>query len=113
MPIKKEKRVVNQKTGGEKSEKLARYDLIPYEVLDMVAEVYGRGAEKYSAHNWRKGYDWHLSFSSLMHHAGEFWEGESFDEETGNHHLGSVVFHALALMYFEKRYPDLDDRPKK
>ena len=30
-----------------------RYDLIPHELLTRLAELMGRGAEKYSANNWR------------------------------------------------------------
>lgn len=104
-------RVKNEKTGGEKGEKPQRYDLIPWSQMDKVAELYGRGAEKYAPRNWEKGYDWHLSFSSMMRHATQFWEGESYDAETKCHHLASVIFHALALMYFEQNHPDLDDRP--
>jgi len=104
-------RVVNEKTGGEKGSKDERYDLIPYSELAEVARLYGKGAKKYAPHNWAKGYDWSLSFASMMRHATMFWEGQSYDEETGCHHLSSVVFHALALMRFEKDFPDLDDRP--
>jgi hypothetical protein len=108
---KKEVRVKNEKTGGEKGEKPQRYDLVPWDQMDKVAELYGRGAQKYAPRNWEKGYDWHLSFSSLMRHATQFWNGESYDEETHCHHLASVIFHALALMRFEESHPDLDDRP--
>jgi len=108
-----EVRIVNEQTGGEKGQKIERYDLIPWEAMDEVARVYGLGAEKYSENNFRKGYAWSLSFASMMRHATQFWAGESYDKETGAHHLACAVFHALALIDFEKNYPELDDRYKK
>lgn len=107
-----EKIVVNETTGGAKGAKEARFSLIPKEQLWEVARLYNFGATKYAPNNWRKGYDWSLSMDALERHLTMFWEmRESYDEETNCHHLASVVFHALALMYFEKRHPDLDDRP--
>src|SRR4051812_41426061 len=105
-----EVRVVNSETGGEKGAKPYRIDLIPAGPLWQVAELYGEGAKKYDTHNWRRGYDWSLSYAAMMRHATQFWNGESLDEETHCHHLASVVFHAMALMEFENTHPELDDR---
>lgn len=105
-------RVTNKATGGEKGSKDERYDLLPWQELNEVARLYGKGAEKYAPRNWERGYDWSLSFASLIRHATQFWNGESYDEETGCHHLSSVIFHAFALMQFERTHPELDDRVK-
>lgn len=105
-----EVRVVNEKTGGAKGQKDIRFDLLPWEQLWEVARLYGVGAKKYNPGNWRKGYDFSLSYAAMMRHATQFWTGESYDEETGCHHMASVVFHALALMYFDKHCPEMDDR---
>ncbi len=107
-----EKRIVNDKTGGEKGAKPERYDLIPWGPMAEVARLYGKGAEKYTDHNYRRGYDWSLSFAAMMRHATQFWNGEDYDEESGCHHLASVVFHAMALIEFGKTHPELDDRYK-
>lgn len=107
-----EVRVVNASTGGEKGQKLARFDLIPVGPLWQVAELYGQGATKYEDRNWEKGYDWSLSYAALMRHATLFWGGEDADPKDGNSHLASVVFHALALMDYIVNHPELDDRPK-
>lgn len=107
-----ERRVVNSKTGGEKGAKDIQMSLVPVTELREVARLYHEGAKKYARDNWRKGYDWSLSYDALNRHLMAFWEDrESHDEETGCHHLSSVVFHAFALMYFERVHPDLDDRP--
>lgn len=104
-------RVTNAKTGGEKGSKDENLALLPWEQLLEVGRLYNFGAKKYSPNNWMKGYDWSLSFSSLMRHAAAWWNGEFDDDETNCDHMTSVVFHALALMYFRKHHPDLDDRP--
>lgn len=43
-----EVRVINAETGGEKGSKLQRFDLIPSRPLELLAEHYGRGAQKYT-----------------------------------------------------------------
>lgn len=98
-------------TGGEKGTKPARFDLLPVGPLTTVAELYGKGAEKYADHNWRRGYEWSKSYAALMRHATQFWGGEDRDEETGLPHMASVAFHALALIEFMDTHRDYDDRP--
>ena len=97
-------------TGGEKGTKPERYDLIPVEALAHVARLYGRGAEKYAAHNWRRGYEWSKSYAALQRHATQFWAGEDTDEEMGLPHLASVIFHAMALLVFMEEHRGFDDR---
>lgn len=107
-----ETRVVNATTGGEKGSKLARYDLIPAEPLELLAQHFGRGAEKYTVRNWERGYVWSLSFAALMRHAWAYWRGEDIDAETGSPHMVAVAWHALALLEFGRTHQELDDRPK-
>lgn len=108
---RQETMVVNEKTGGQKGVKLARFDLIPPESLIALAEHYGRGAEKHGDRNWERGYNWTLSFGAMMRHAWLFFSGEDIDEETGGHHLAAVAWHAFTLMEFGRTHPELDDRP--
>lgn len=98
-------------TGGEKGVKAARFDLVPVGPLTTVAELYGKGAEKYAPHNWTRGYEWSKSYAALMRHATQFWGGEDNDAETGLPHMASVAFHALALIEFMETHRDYDDRP--
>lgn len=103
-------RIVNEATGGEKGSKPARFDLLPSGPLHAVAEHYGKGASKYADHNWRRGYDWSLSFAALQRHALAFWAGEDLDPETESPHLAAVVFHAFSLLEWASTHPELDDR---
>lgn len=100
-------------TGAEKGTKPERFDLLPQEALAAVARHYGVGAAKYSAHNWRKGYEWSKSYAALQRHANAFWAGEDIDEETGSPHMAGVAFHALALITFMEEQPGFDDRFKR
>ena len=100
-------------TGGKKGDKLARFDLIPPRALWELAEVFGRGAEKYKdAYNWMKGYDWSLSFAAMMRHAQQFWYGQNRSDD-GNHHLACVAWHALVLLECEALGIGTDNRVKK
>jgi hypothetical protein len=106
-----EVRVVDPETGGAKGQKPARFDLLPPDVLFALAEHYGKGAEKYDDHNWRKGYAWSLSFAALNRHLWAFWGGELIDPETGSPHLAAVLFHAAALLHYSQNGKGTDDRP--
>jgi hypothetical protein len=109
-----EVRVRNEQTGGEKGAKPQAMSLLPWEALLRVSEVYGFGSEKYEPHNWRKGYDWHLSFDALHRHLAAFWTGEDMDPESGLPHLAHAAFHVLTLLVFsEHGYEALDDRPRR
>jgi hypothetical protein len=99
-------------TGGEKGVKAERHGLIPVEALSIVAQLYGKGAEKYEAHNWRRGYEWSKSYDALQRHANAFWNGEDLDPEMQLPHMASVVFHALTLITFMQEQPGFDDRYK-
>ena len=99
-------------TGAEKGVKAEAFSLLPVEALEKVARHYRIGAEKYSAHNWRAGYEWSKSYDALQRHANAFWRGEDMDAETGSPHMAAVAFHALALLTFMDEQPGFDDRYK-
>lgn len=85
-----------------------RYELIPVEALKRLAALYAAGAKKYSEDNWRKGMPYRRVYASLLRHMFAFAEGEKTED-----HLASIVFNAMALMYYqEKKMDDLDNMPK-
>lgn len=112
-------------SGAQKGSKLARYDMIPADALDELARHYGKGAEKYAAFdsgdglgkidNWRRGYDWSLSYAALQRHAWAFWNREDIDEETGSKHLIAAAWHCLTMAHWMNN-PELaqkyDDRSR-
>lgn len=66
--------------------------------------------------NWRRGYDWSLSFAAMQRHAWQFWNGEDVDEESGSKHLIAAAWHCLTIAHWMED-DDLrgyfDDRPRK
>ncbi|AYD81743.1 hypothetical protein Moki_47 [Arthrobacter phage Moki] len=99
-------------TGAEKGVKEARFDLIPTGALTQVAIHFGRGAQKYEPHNWRKGYEFSKGYAALQRHANSWQGGEDLDPEMKTPHLAAVAFHALALLELSVTHPEMDDRYK-
>ncbi len=112
LPPAGEERVTNTTTGGEKCRKRARFDLLPWDCLWEVAEHYAvaPATGKYSDHNWRRGYAWSLSLGAMGRHLAALAHGEDIDPESNTPHAAAIVFHALALLWFRRAHPDLDDR---
>ncbi len=104
----------DSRTGGSKNQKLARFDLIPEGPLIALAEHYGRGAAKYSDHNWRRGYPWSICYTALQRHLWLWWGGEELDPDptmAGSHHLDAAAWHIFTLREFVEHQPQFDDRP--
>jgi hypothetical protein len=101
---------ITSDTGGQKGRKPERLDLIPPDALFELARVYGMGAEKYDDHNYLKGYNWSLSYASLLRHATQWANGEDRDDESGLHHLAHAAWHCFALMMFQRHALGTDDR---
>lgn len=101
---------VTSSTGASKGTKEERFDLIPVPALTYLARLYGKGAEKYAAHNWRLGYDWSKSYSAAQRHMNAFWAGENIDPETQVPHVINAAFHMFALATYITEHPEFDDR---
>ena len=104
--------MVDLTKGLKYDEDKVRYDLIPPYPLEELAKLYTFGAKKYSPRNWEKGLAWSRCFSALMRHAWAFWSGETYDKETGLHHMTAVAFCAFSLVQFNHAHKEFDDRPK-
>ena len=98
-----ETKVVDEKSGGVKGTKLARFSLVPFEFVWALAEHYGRGARKYAERNWEKGYKWSLSYDAAQRHLHQFAMGEWTDPETGSAHVVAAAWHCAALFVFKVR----------
>ena len=84
-------------------------DLLDPEWMEGVAQVLQFGAQKYAAHNWRKGMEWSRLYAAIQRHLNAFAKGWEYDDETGLSHL----LHAscgLMFLYEMQRYRrDLND----
>jgi len=88
------------------------YSAIPPKPLKELVKVYLIGAKKYGMDNWRSGITWSRIFSAMMRHAWDWWDGEEYDQEDGQHHLSSIAWCAFTLLEYIKTHPELDDRSK-
>lgn len=110
-----------------------RYGLIPPKSLSYVAEVYTRGAHKYSlykdsegntltgedvdlkmsstlelvedgANNWKKGLPEEEVIDSLLRHIEAYRMRELLDPDLKTRHLANAVFNIFTLIEFEDEY---------
>ena len=77
------------------------YQLIPNSWTKVLAEVFTKGAEKYERHNWKKGGPWSDCKGSMDRHWEAWVTGETYDVETGCHHLAHLAWNALCLMWWQ------------
>lgn len=108
--MSKETRSVST-TGGAKGVKKQDYSGIPPYALTQLSTLYGNGARKYDAHNYRRGYEQSKSYAALQRHANLFWAGENKDAEMGLSHLCAVAWHTFTLIELQELFPQFDDRP--
>ena len=86
-------------TKGRKydSDKL-RYDLVPVEAHEGLAEVLTYGANKYDDNNW-KHVPVYKYEAALFRHLNAWRKGEKCDDESGLHHLKHVLANVTFLLY--------------
>lgn len=87
--------------------------LLPRFSLEAAADVVGFGAQKYTAHNWRKGLSWTSIMSSALRHLLAFNDGEDLDKESGLSHLAHALCDIMFLLQYTDTKIDLDDRYKE
>ena len=77
-----------------------------------LAAVLTYGANKYAAHNYRKGLSWSETLDSLKRHLSAFIKGEDIDPESGLPHIDHIACNAHFLSHFQKLGSGVDDRWK-
>lgn len=87
-----------------------RVDLIPPEWIWSLGIVLSKGATKYEPRNWEKGMPWSKAIGPLFRHVLKFIGGETYDKETGCHHMAMAAWNCLALMSYDLRGLGTDDR---
>ena len=88
----------------------ARVDLLPSEPLLMIADVMGFGAQKYTAHNWRGGFDQSRLIGAAMRHILAYNDGEDTDPESGLSHIAHAGCCVLFLLEHIAKGIGNDDR---
>jgi len=106
-------RLVARAGGGVKFDaEKPRVDLLPSFPLICVANVLGMGARKYSAHNWRSGFQHGRLYAAAMRHLLAYNDGEDIDPESGLHHIDHALCELMFLRQMIRDKPELDDRYK-
>ena len=119
-----------------------RLELLPAHAISKVAEVYTKGAHKYSiyqdeagnkilgkdipfedahkyeliedgANNWRKGQPWMESIGSIQRHLDDFKLGKDIDPDLNTLNLSNAAWGLLQLIEYYKIYPQGDNRLHK
>ncbi len=119
-----------------------RFVLIPPFAKQCIADVYTRGAHKYTLYkdkdgkqfkgseipiedvgnyeviddardNWRKGLSWIDTLDSHDRHIEAFKNSEDLDPELKTYHLANAAWNLITLLEYYKIYPQGDDRPHK
>lgn len=99
-------------TGGQKFDAgKPRMDLLDAKAMGDLANVLGFGAEKYAAHNWRKGIAYSRLTAAALRHIHAFNAGETLDPESGLPHIAHAMCCCMFLLGLEGR-AELDDRYK-
>lgn len=105
---------ISSPTGGVKSDgEKVRYDLLSPIALEKIAAVLTHGAQKYSAHNWRQGIEFHRLIRAAIGHLLAFNKGENIDPESGLEHLAEAGCNIMFLLELVETHPSLDTRFKR
>jgi hypothetical protein len=86
------------------------YILTAPHAMQGLAEVMEFGANKYSRHNWKKGFPFTKLLDSMLRHLQAFANGEDVDPESGLPHVYHIHWNAMVLSEQFHTHPELDDR---
>jgi hypothetical protein len=101
---------LNTQVGGIKHDQdKPRMDLLDGHAIEQLALVLGFGAQKYAAHNWRKGLTKSRLVGAALRHLFAYLRGEDIDAETGLSHAAHAMCCCMFILGLEHR-KDLDDR---
>jgi hypothetical protein len=89
-----------------------RLELLSTAALLEISKVLAFGAKKYSAHNWRGGFDWSRLYGAALRHLLAHMDGEDKDSETGLSHLAHLGCCVMFLLEHEVKGLGHDDRYK-
>jgi len=86
--------------------------LLPRHSLEQVAEVLAFGAQRYGAHNWRKGIEVQRQINASLRHIFKANEGEDTDPDSGLPHLAHAICDLMFALNTIHDRPEMDDRYK-
>jgi hypothetical protein len=113
IPVKGHGIDIDKMFGGKHfDEDKLRYDLLPPEGEEAIAEVLTYGAKKYGDRNWEEGISFTKIYGSIRRHLAAWYKGEDINVESGLNHLSHAACNLFFLIYYIKNNrKELDDRP--
>lgn len=89
-------------------------ELVPDTALAHVAMAFKEGARKYTPYNWRENpVNVDIYIGAARRHIAQYWNGDTLDKESGNHHLGHAIACLMILLDCEAIGNLKDNRPPK
>src|SRR5574343_1469028 len=88
------------------------WSLLDTASIEGLIRVLMFGAKKYSAHNWRKGFDWTRLTDACQRHIAAILKGEDLDPETGELHAYHLLCEAMFLAAHMREGLGTDNRLK-
>jgi hypothetical protein len=76
-----------------------KWSLVHYKSLLPLVRVLEVGASKYAPFNWQKPFPKDELKESLMRHVVALMDGEEYDKESGQHHIGHIMANAMFYSY--------------
>lgn len=80
----------------------ARWDLLPFDLVEKAVDVLTFGADKYAPESWRQEKSDEY-FAALMRHIVAYRKGEVTDQESGLEHLAHAMCNLIFLHELEKK----------
>ena len=101
----------NSEYGLHKDEGKTRWDLMPWECLDEIAQVFTFGCTKYAERNWENGIHTGRLIGSAFRHIYEWLMGRDTDKESGIHHLAHAAWNIMAIRWMTMHKTEFVNRP--
>ena len=85
-------------------------DLLDPYAIEELSKVLTFGAQKYEAHNWKKGISASRLVAAAFRHLFAFVRGEDIDKESGLPHVAHAMCCCMFLLWMMRFRPKFDDR---
>lgn len=97
-------------TGVKRDNGKPPLSLVDRHAIEEIGRVLAFGAQKYAAHNWRRGIAYSRLLDAALRHLYAFADGEDNDPESGLSHIAHAGCCVVFLLGMIRRRPDVDDR---
>ena len=81
----------------------AKWDLLPWDLVEQTVDVLTFGADKYAPEAWRQETKSDDYFAALMRHIVAYRKGEVIDPESGKTHLAHAMCNLIFIHELEHK----------